>query len=342
MSRSLLAALVVAVAGFAQAQQPAIVVSNPTIDNFPGALASVPAEGALLKFARGAIDVPRGGHLQGIQMRLDALSKRHLAFLSHDSLTTAYLVIVEFSADLSAEGRAIHVHPFPSDGRSPPLRHAGGIQLVGDVLVVGLEDNQLKTRSEVQFWIVADPPKPVQLTHLTVYRSGVPKDMTAGAVGLVRREKDHLLAVGNWDSRAIDFYRSNGKQLDDTGCRFEFHARWRDDRADKRGWKPDATFAPYQAINLVGEPSGKIFLLGFATDSTGRDIVDLFSLDMSQKREALVRKLASQRMQLQAENNFRSSGGAWIHGGTLAILASPHELGAHTLINLARRQPTQQ
>jgi hypothetical protein len=320
----------------ASAQQREVASSNPTIVDVPAALASVPAEGTTLKFARGDIEVPRGGHLQGIQMRFDAAGKRHLAFLSHDSLSVGYLVIVEFPADSSAEGRVIHVHHFPSDGRSPPLRHAGGFQLAGDVLAVGLEDNQLKTRSEIQFWNMAGPNMPTQFTHLTVYRSGVPKDMTAGAVGLVRRENDHLLAVGNWDSRAIDLYRSNGKQLDDSGCRFEFHTRWRDDRADKSNWKPDSAFAAHQAINLVADSSGTIFLIAFATDSAGKNVVDLFSLDMSQKPEGLLRKLASKPVQLQAGSNFRAAGGAWNHDGSVSILAGPHELGTQTLLNIAR------
>ncbi len=338
----LLASVVMAVANLAASQQRAIVASNPTLVDVRAALANVAAEGTLLKFARGTSEVPRGGHLQGIQMRFDAAANRHFAFLSHDSLSTAYLVIVEFPADLSAEGRVVHVHHFPSDGHSPPLRHAGGIQLVGDVLVVGLEDNQLKTRSEVQFWNMADPKMPVQLTHLTVRRSGAPKDKTAGAVALVQRGKDHLLAAANWDSRAIDFYLSNGKSFDHAACRFELHSRWQDDRADKSDWRPDQAFALYQAINLVAGASGKMFLLGFATDSAGKDVVDLFSFDMSQKHETVLRKLTSQPMQLQAENNFRSSGGVWINGGTLAILASPHDLSAQTLINIARRQPIQQ
>ena len=56
--------------------------------------------------------------------------------------------------------------------QTPPLRHAGGMQLAGDVLAVGLEDNQQKTRSEIQFWDVADPARLVQLAHLTLRRDG--------------------------------------------------------------------------------------------------------------------------------------------------------------------------
>jgi len=44
-------------------------------------------------------------------------------------------------------------------------------------------------------------------------QSEIPKDKTAGAVGIVRRDHDHLLAVANWDARDLDFYQSNGLPL---------------------------------------------------------------------------------------------------------------------------------
>ena len=71
--------------------------------------------------------VPGGGHFQGIQLQFDAARNRYLAFLSHDSLTVAYLVVVEFSETLDRAGQLLAVHEFPTDGQTPPLRHAGGM-----------------------------------------------------------------------------------------------------------------------------------------------------------------------------------------------------------------------
>ncbi len=178
-----------AIASQAFGDESARLSGDGAISNVAAALASVPAEGKLLRIARGDARVPPGGHLQGIQVRFDAAGKRNLAFLSHDSLSVAYLVIAELPANLDGDGRVVHVHEFPSDGQSPPLRHAGGIQILGNVLVVGLEDNQQKTRSEVQFWDVSTPEKPAPWKHLTIRRSGAPKDKTAGAVGLLRAKK---------------------------------------------------------------------------------------------------------------------------------------------------------
>src|SRR5262249_9057468 len=147
---------------------------------------------------------------------------------------------------------------------------------------------------------------------------------------------DHLLAVANWDSRAIDFYLSSGKRLDDPQCRFEFHARWQDSAANKADWRPDKTFAAYQAVNLLTDGSHHVFLVGFATSPAGKDIVDLFSLDLGQPTEKLVRKLASKPLKLGAENHFRYAAGLWIRQNALAILPSPRELGGQTRINLVR------
>jgi hypothetical protein len=300
----------------------------------PAALARISPEAASLEFARGDFKPPSGGHLQGVQIRFDARRDRHFVYLSHDSATAAYLAIVEFPAELTAPGRLIHVHTLPSDGAQPPLRHAGGIQLAGDVLAVGLEDNQQKTRSEVQFWDVADPAKLVQLEHLTIRRSGAPKDKTAGAVGIIKRKGDHLLAVANWDSRAVDFYVSNGKPPADPACRFEFEVRWRDAAADKSAWQPDATFGRYQATNLLVDAAGNVFLVGFPTAATSA--VDLYAVDLTGEPSRILRKLVSKPMRLPAGNRFQFAGGLSLLDDRAVILSSPSALTNRTTLGLAR------
>ena len=51
------------------------------------AFANIPAEGQEVLVSLGDIDVPDGGHLQGIQLRFEPDKQRHLVFLSHDSAT---------------------------------------------------------------------------------------------------------------------------------------------------------------------------------------------------------------------------------------------------------------
>ena len=180
---ALLAACVTTFAGTiacGQAQLP----RDTTIADVEAALAKLPETARSVAIAVGKLDVPRGGHLQGVQVRLEG--DKDFVLMSHDSLTEGYLVIAEFESGLRGEGKVVGTVKFPSDGQSPPLRHAGGFQISDDVLAIGLEDNQLKTRSEVQFWNVSDPSKPVHLAHLTVRRQGGAKDQTAGGVSRCR------------------------------------------------------------------------------------------------------------------------------------------------------------
>jgi len=310
------------------------------LPNVSAALANV-RDVQPLSFSLGSFELPAGGHLQGVQMRFDAPGERHLAFLSHDSQSVAYLLVVEFPAklpgDFSSPGRLIHVHKFPSDGQAPPLRHAGGIQIAGDTLVVGVEDNQAKTRSQVQFWDVSNPASITQLKHLTLDRaSNQPKEMTAGAVGLVATARGHLLAVANWDSRAIDFYHSNSMPLADPACTFEQRERWTVELADKKIWAPDAAFGTYQAINLVADAERRLYLLGFDTAPAGDDLVDLYAIEHALPLAKRLRKIARHSIGLRDANHFRFAGGAWIRDGRMVILSSPRNAATTTTLNVAR------
>lgn len=319
------------VCGFLSSVQPA----GGQIVDMKAAFEKIPAQASALTFDRGGFNFPRGGHLQGIQIRYDAADDRYFVFLSHDSATVAYLAVVEFPGNLSGPGRLVHVHTFPGDGRSPPLRHAGGIQLAGDVLAVGLEDNQQKTRSEIQFWNVAQPARPQQLEHLTIRRRGAPKDKTAGAVGIVKRQRDYLVAVGNWDSRAIDFYVSDGRPLDDRQCRFGFLVRWRDAAAEKDAWQPDQLFASYQAIHLAADAKGKLFLIAPHTTG-GQNAVDLFALDLDAASSRLLSKRQTKPLRLPAGNSFRAAGGAWFGPEEINVLSSPRNIGATSRLGVVR------
>jgi hypothetical protein len=295
----------------------------------------LPTTGQPLAFDLNGFEVPPGGHLQGVQMG-PADGEQRYAFLSHDSQTVGYLLVVEFPADLGGPGRAIHLQKFPSDGQSPPLRHAGGIQLCENVLAVGVEDNQQKTRSQVQFWDVANPREPKQYEHLTIRRQGEPEDQTAGGVALARTDGRYIAAVANWDSRAIDFYQTNGRPLTDAECRFEMQVRWVAATADRSSWRPDRDTGQYQAINLIAGPDGKLLLAGFATTPTGHDVVDVFAVELGQSPEQILRKVSRQPMKLTEGNHFRNAGGLWLDGDRIAVLASPRNLAPRTTLNLAR------
>ncbi len=284
----------------------------------------------LQSFSPGRLNVPAGGHIQGIQLKLDPDKERYLAFLSHDSNRLGYVVVVSFPRSGAHLGQVLHVHQFEA-GR---LRHAGGIQLLDDILAVGLEDNWSKDRSEIQFWNTADPVNWTQLDHLTIRRRGRPKDKTAGAVGIIRHDSHVVVAVANWDSRAIDFYQSSTPDLNDSHCRFDVMGRWSVNSADTSTWQPDKLFASYQAINLVGQSDGAVFLLGFHQRALGRDYVDLYSVDLSVKSTPSLHKIFAQKIKLSNDNHFKYGGGVSIQQNTMWFLSTERSLKNRVRINL--------
>ncbi len=289
-----------------------------------------------LQFQRGDLDVPAGGHVQGVQLRYDAEHHRYLAFLSHDSVRQAYVVVVAFDESLTDaladEGHVLHVHRFP-EGR---LRHAGGIQLHGNILAVGLEDNRSRDRSEVQFWDTTNPAAWKPLAHLTIFRRGEPKDQTAGAVALTVAGESHLVAVANWDSEAIDFYRSDSKALNDPACRFRHMSRWTRQEAETSGWLPDSSFGRCQAINLFSDGDSGITLYGLHQDSGGRDVADRFRVNPDSSPNGILMKTASTICVFPADCHFKYGGGMSMQNGRPWILATPRALHNPALISVVK------
>lgn len=308
--------------------------ANPQLDDPVRAFENIPANGRRMEVRRRNTELPGGGHFQGIQSFFDSSRNKQVCFLSRDSDSKAYFITVAFDAVPRSHGEIRHVQYLPSDGNQPPLRHPGGMQLIGKYLVIGVEDSQNKCRSQVQFWDVSDPLAPKQRTSLTVVReSSIPKDKTAGAVGIVQRARDHVLVVANWDAKALDFYASNGSALDDEGCQFTSMARWTADEANKDRWEPNDNWGNYQGVNLVCDRDFNIFLLGFSTTGAGEDLIDLFSVDLSKDPRNIIRKLSTKRMVLKGGAHFRYSGGIFIASST-ELLCYATERGDHDAINI--------
>lgn len=319
------------------AEQPNLRDANPQLNDPLRAFENIPREGRVIKFRRRNTEFPDGGHFQGIQSFYDSSLEKQICFISRNSDSKAYFITVAFDPGPQSFGEIRHSQYLPSDGNQPPLRHAGGIQLIGKYLVVGVEDNQNKRRSQVQFWDVSDPFAPKQRTPLGIIReSSTPMDKTAGAVGIVKRANDHLLVVANWNAKALDFYASNGLPLGDDACRFTFTVRWTSDEANKGPWIPDENWRNYQGINLVSDRNFNIFLLGFNTNSISKDFIDLFSVDLTKDPPNIIRKLSTKHMILKGGVHFRNSGGIFIKSSTeLSCYATERYDHSETNVNVS-------
>jgi hypothetical protein len=201
------------------------------------------------------VKIPTGGHLQGIQR---VWTNQFLITASSGS----------FSYYLSA--RIIH-----AGGKSEimsiqkiadsPFRHAGGCQVYDLKLVAGVEDNEAKNKSDIMM-ITLNEFGNETARQVIAHREGTVKRSTAGAVGFTKiKSGQYLAAVGDWDSRNIDFYLSktgNDTLFDSIGT---FHA------PDGEKW------LSYQSLNLLTDTSGKVYLIGFGLDGT-HNRADLFEV----------------------------------------------------------------
>jgi len=314
----MLSALVALVCGaglVCAAQGPAD--SNPRMEDVLAVLRTISEMPHAILCDSGGFDVPRGGHLQGIQQA--TIDGRPFLVLSGSASAESYLALTALEG---STGRVAAIKPL----LPRPFKHAGGFQVCGDFLAVGIEDDNTKMTSRV--WILrlaellqAAGTKPL----VKIERTGAYQRATAGAVAMAKVRDRHLLCVGTWDSATIDIYLSNATRLDDPACAFAFRETWDARSADRSDWS-DRDYASYQNVNLVVDRSDCVFLVGFA-HTGGADVMDVFELRMGTvvPVEKRLRKVLRRALHGR-ETSFRhGSGLAIADANTVAVLACGYQ-----------------
>ena len=228
------------------------------------------------------LDVPTAnGHFQGVQLIEKDGSEKLL--ISGSSQTTAYIL----QADLTTQ-KTEKLIPLMRD----PFRHAGGIQVSEPYMVVGIEDNIIKTTSKVCLYNYKTGNLYRAQPDMSIDRQGEVELQTAGATGLLAMEKDYLMLVGNWDSRNWDFYRVNPK----TGAQkvlTSFAA-------------PD-DWAGYQSINLIKDDDA-IYAIGtYKKDELS--YADLILVSKQGTFEPIMKKVATKGFYCKNEVDFGGAAG---------------------------------
>ncbi len=291
--------------------------SNPRTEDVLGVLRTISETPRAILCDSGGFDVPRGGHLQGIQQAV--IGGRPFLVLSGSASAESYLALVALDGSM---GRVVAIKRL----LARPFKHAGGFQVCGDFLAVGIEDDNTKMTSRV--WILrlaellqAAGPKPL----VEIERTGAYQRATTGAVAMARVRDRHLLCVGTWDSATIDVYVSNARALDDPACAFAFHETWDAGSADRSDWS-DRDYASYQNLNLVVDTNDAVFLIGFARAGAA-DVMDVFELRMeaSVPVERRLRKVMRRALHGR-ETSFRHGSGLVIaDANTVAVLACGYQ-----------------
>jgi hypothetical protein len=287
-------------------------------------------DATVIEFAMAGWSVPSGGHLQGIQ-RTD-IDGREYFIVSGSSDSAAYFIVV----GKTSRGYGILQRKIIC-GES--YRHAGGIQVIGDYLAVGVEDNLERSKSRVHFFDMSNPERPIGDPIITIQREGPEKLATAGAIAVVKRARDYLLIVGSWDSDTLDFYRSNGVALGECGsdgksrCEFTYWQTWSKNNARKENWCDDV-WGSYQNLNLISDIHDHLFLLGYYCNADNGDYVDLYSLDLSKLSSEMIRKESSKIAKCKQGASFKYGGGAYIkEEGSLVSYACERNCRDTTAIN---------
>ncbi|UCD49397.1 MAG: hypothetical protein JSW27_17925 [Phycisphaerales bacterium] len=290
--------------------------SNPRVDDVLVALTSIVPTPRSVPCDAGDFAVPSGGHLQGIQQA--TIAGQRFAILS-GSARESYLALIALEEDA---GRVVKIKPL----LPRPFKHAGGFQVCGDYLAVGIEDDNTKMASRIWILKLSDllqtaVPTPI----IEIERHGAYKRATAGAVGMAKVGSRHLLCVGTWDSATIDLYVSNGKALDDPACAFASRETWDAKQADRSNWS-DGDFASYQNLNLVVDTSDRVLLIGFA-HTRGSDVADVFELHMEPAVPVAKRLEKRHRHILHGQNtSFRHGAGLTVvDAETLTVLSCGYQ-----------------
>lgn len=270
-----------------------------------------------------SIEVPHqeelnGGHLQGVQLFNGTL------IISGSSKKFAYLAIFRKVAE---KFKFVATKKLAED----PFNHAGGFQVAEEWLAVGVEDPVGKRSSLIQLVDVSSLEKLSAPPVYTLKRKGEYKRSTAGAVALLKRKDHFLLAVGSWDCTVIDFYTSNHTDPYADDFKFEAWTSWDSREAKRKNWI-DRDYNSYQSLQLTEDTTG-FYLTGFAR-SGGKNVADVFRLDVQTDPYDLVQKVGSYSVQCKADVTFRNSGGFTNYNGIPSIIAVGHDLSPKTNIQI--------
>jgi hypothetical protein len=198
-----------------------------------------------------------------------------------------------------------------------PYKHAGGIQVSQNYLIVGIEDNDAKTSSKVCLYdIPFRDPKNV-IPSLTVMREGEAKIKTAGAVGLIGFKDGFLAVVSNWDSRNWDFYLMNPS----SGTQEFIY-----------GFKAPDDWGNYQSINLIRDKQS-MYAIGFFGD-TKTGYADLIYISPLNAFHPKLKKLSRKAFDSKRGVDFNTAAGIQVNNkGELIIWATQREAKKRIFIN---------
>lgn len=258
----------------------------------PAAFNAISTDPRLLNLCSERISLPKGGHFQGIQL----LSDSQYIITSSSATYSYYMRVRGYEADAIQKIT------------ESPLSHAGGCQIYERKLLVGVENNHSKDRSDII--MITFDASGRQIAQSTIaHRSGTVKRSTAGATGYTKtKDGRYLIALGDWSSKNIDFYLSRVGSDTLFDLLSTFHA------PDTGKW------CAYQTLNLLSDTSGKMYLIAMGLDGLNNR-ADLFDVNVD-AGHANLRLLSSRIFKCRAHAGFRYASGIGISADSRLTLYS--------------------
>ena len=266
----------------------------------------------------------KGGHLQGVQLLVK--NEVEYAILSGSSGTYAYYSI----AKLDNYNQVLSVNIL----MYKPFKHAGGIQVFQDLLVVGIEDNDAKDKSKVCIYEIENPDMPPLKPLAMIERNGEPFRSSAGCIGINRIGNRTLIVVGDWDTRHLDFYLSDEQKAGLEINAFKKIYSIDNEEIEKSGWT-DKSWHAYQNINLLKDADGKLYLVGFGQNVQNENIADLFFVEHKDLREFSLKKLMSKTFHCKEGADFRSGAGIFFQSdGKMKVVSCGSHINDSLILNV--------
>jgi hypothetical protein len=260
------------------------------------------------------------GHLQGIQLCENAVGKYFI--LSGSSATYSYCPIVK----LGVENKTATVNRL----MEKPFKHAGGFQVYQDYLAIGIEDNSTKDKSKVCIYDISEPEAPLAQPFAVLERNGEPFRNTAGCVGMTDYKNKTLIVVGDWDSKNLDFYTMDLRQLNDPV--FTKMGSIETEGISRKGWI-DNSWHPYQNINLFNI-DGDLFLIGLGQSKKSENIADLYLITEGPPYQFSLQKIATKMFDCTSGCSFKAGAGAHYANGKFRVYACGYNITSMNYLNI--------
>ena len=268
--------------------------------------------------------VNSGGHIQGIQ-KLRHNNTDYYVLSGSSSEYSYYAIVKTGKVNLVTSVNKI---------LDKPLKHAGGFQIWENLMAIGVEDNEAKNKSRVFVFNLDNPEKPPEKPLTIIERIGTFKRATAGCVAITIIDQKVLIAVGDWDSKHLDFYRVSEEKLYEEGAVLELEYSIDSQKLKKDNWV-DESWNSYQAINFLKDADENLFLAGMTSSEQGEEIIDLFFIESHDLSEFALKKIYSRKFPAHPKTKFRWGAGLSSDiDGKIRLMASEEHINPTSLFTI--------